>query len=335
MPNYLDGQGSSSSPASGIYGRKILGDCAGLRDGIEAGVFDVLNPANDALPRPGSKPLALHTEFAKGQANWEHAYAPNTEIVFYLMRADKGAGNMSASVGAFDNPYGNNGRPVYQNNFSQGSPSSLPMQAAEQAPQSAEFGSAVQTGPAENMQNIPTQTPMNQIAVKEKVQMLDQPVSTSAAAGPLTGLTIVEEAAVGAATQLGAAVMTPVMAAANLTKYKYSAKERTESIPASQIFFADMLQKSFNPSFDIAGPARIRGGIARGSISSLAGRMAFITNGVTNSRDMIEAINNGRIGFSTAEATLQARRLGPTALLQTTTTAPRRPYSGATTYGAA
>jgi len=40
----------------------------------------------------GSKPLALHTEFAKESAQWDKPYGAGTDIVFYLERADSGSG---------------------------------------------------------------------------------------------------------------------------------------------------------------------------------------------------------------------------------------------------
>lgn len=47
----------------------------------------------------GSKPKALHTEYAKTSANWEKPYGSGTDIVFYLQRADEGSNNGSASAG--------------------------------------------------------------------------------------------------------------------------------------------------------------------------------------------------------------------------------------------
>ena len=38
----------------------------------------------------GSKPLALHTEYAKESANNEKPYGGGNDIVFYLQRADQG-----------------------------------------------------------------------------------------------------------------------------------------------------------------------------------------------------------------------------------------------------
>jgi hypothetical protein len=316
---------------SGVSGPKVLGDCEGLEGGLAEPFRDV---DNNFKFYNTTKPLALHTEFAGGEANFGGTpYAPNSEIVFYLMRAGGGAGG-GKQVSGFDDPYASQGRAVYQNNFSAGSPSNLPMQAGAQAPASAEFGSAVQTGPSSNMANIETQTPLNQVATKNTTDLLNQPVRTRASAGPMTGITLEQTAPIGSATQYGAEVQSAVDAAANLTEYKYSMKDRSESLPASQVLFAEVLQKSFNPSFDEATEDRIAGAIARGSLSSLAMRLAAAAYGVTTTRDLIEGINNGRLGLSSPAATAQARRLGPETLLETTTAPPQRPYSGATTYGA-
>ena len=37
----------------------------------------------------GSKPKALHTEYASGEASWQKPYGSGTDIVFYMVRADK------------------------------------------------------------------------------------------------------------------------------------------------------------------------------------------------------------------------------------------------------
>ncbi|NDB65942.1 MAG: hypothetical protein EB168_09800, partial [Euryarchaeota archaeon] len=50
---------------------------------------------------PGSKPNALHTEYASGAAEWPKPYG-SQDIVFYLMRADMGtpaSANTPASAG--------------------------------------------------------------------------------------------------------------------------------------------------------------------------------------------------------------------------------------------
>ena len=40
----------------------------------------------------GSKPKALHTEYAKEDADQEKPYGAGNDIVFYLQRADQGSG---------------------------------------------------------------------------------------------------------------------------------------------------------------------------------------------------------------------------------------------------
>jgi len=50
----------------------------------------------------GTKPKALHTEYAKTSANWQKPYGSGTDIVFYLMRADGGSGGGSAAAGTLN-----------------------------------------------------------------------------------------------------------------------------------------------------------------------------------------------------------------------------------------
>lgn len=46
----------------------------------------------------GTRPKALHTEYAKTTAEWEKPYGAGTEIVFYLQRADSAGGGGGSSA---------------------------------------------------------------------------------------------------------------------------------------------------------------------------------------------------------------------------------------------
>jgi hypothetical protein len=87
---------------------------AGLAAGMSiiggGGVKDALGAATPALGLTGfgipgllglggTKPKALHTEYAKTSANWQKPYGSGTDIIFYLKRADQGSSEGSAGEG--------------------------------------------------------------------------------------------------------------------------------------------------------------------------------------------------------------------------------------------
>ena len=65
----------------------------------------------------GTKPLALHTEYAKEGAQFQGGfYGPGNDVVFYLVRADQGgggggmeSGELPTSEGQFVSGFGGSG----------------------------------------------------------------------------------------------------------------------------------------------------------------------------------------------------------------------------------
>ncbi len=65
---------------------------SGLSGNVSSGAISGVLPALTAVTSGGgggSKPGALHTEYATGEANWEKPYGSSTDVVFYIVRADK------------------------------------------------------------------------------------------------------------------------------------------------------------------------------------------------------------------------------------------------------
>ena len=86
MANYLAGIGTTKAIniAGGIAPGAVTGIASG-RDGFSSGMAAAL--IFGGFNR-GSKPQALHTEYAEGEANWEKPYGASSDIVFYMERAD-------------------------------------------------------------------------------------------------------------------------------------------------------------------------------------------------------------------------------------------------------
>jgi len=88
MANYLEGVDTTRSDSPVVVG----GGLENLRDsnfdninGNEARVRAMSPVAMSSSDDPGSKPMALHTEYAQGESN-EMAYTTE-DIVFYLRKA--------------------------------------------------------------------------------------------------------------------------------------------------------------------------------------------------------------------------------------------------------
>ena len=95
MANYLSIENGGQEIDSGFPGpaAEVSGS---VNNGVGSGFPG--NPANltpstgsfSALSSgSGSKPMALHTEYAENDAEWEKPYGSGTDIKFYLMRADQ------------------------------------------------------------------------------------------------------------------------------------------------------------------------------------------------------------------------------------------------------
>lgn len=84
MANYLAGLGETAAinVAGGIAPGAVTaiasgGFSSGLGSALAFGAFNA-----------GSKPQALHTEYAEGEANWVKPYGASTDILFYMTRAE-------------------------------------------------------------------------------------------------------------------------------------------------------------------------------------------------------------------------------------------------------
>ena len=72
--------GQNSGSVSGGLGSGF--SASGTIDGVSFSLGNVFGEGG------GSKPMALHTERALDEAEWDRPYGSGTDIEFYLMRAD-------------------------------------------------------------------------------------------------------------------------------------------------------------------------------------------------------------------------------------------------------
>jgi len=302
VSNYLAGINAAASIATSFTGPS---SSAAISAGVAA--LGALTGGLGGLGgAAGTKPKALHTEFASGEANWEKPYGSNTDIVFYMVRADKGAGSVSSDSGIFT-PGGTAAFKVGPG-----------LGVAENVGPEGQgiFGAASQTG-----FSVPAtvQSPLSQVATFNTMDKIGAVTGTTQGlAGPLTGLKTNMSAPVGKLSQTFARLGSTASSVTNLTQSVGSLMSPRLSNSSSLSFFTDVLTKSFAPGFDVSSATRtaeqISSAISNGSISDLSTMMSIATGGVTTSKQLIEGINKGLIGFTTQGSGAQANRLGPQGL---------------------
>ena len=310
MSNYLAGINAAASIATSFTGPS---SSAAISAGVAAlGALGALTGGLGGFGgAAGTKPEALHTEFASGEANWEKPYGSNTDIVFYMVRADKGAGSVSFDSGI---------------STSDGWAAAFKVDPglgiAENAGLEGQgfFSAASQTG-----LSFPTdlQSPLNQVATlstMDKIGNFANGVSrvvgvAQGLAGPLTGLGVNMETPLGSPSQTFSTIGSTASSVANITQSVGSLQAPRLGNASSTEFFQNVITQSFAPGAAIGSVTRtaeqISGAIANGSISDLSTAMSIASGGVTTSKQLIEGINKGLIGFTTQGSGAQANRLGP------------------------
>lgn len=277
MANYLDGLVNTNRTNSGS-------SSAGL---AARGIAAVTSIVSGTL---GSKPKALHTEYASGEANWQKPYGSGTDIVFYMVRAG-GSGGKNPGAGSL------------------GSSNLGGLEAV-----GAIFGAAVQTGLSFLGGNV--QSSLSQVAVGTAMSKLSKSVGKSKGlAGPLTGLVTGATAKIGGTSQAFALSDSTAESVSNITQTVGSLETPRLSNVASQRFFQDTLDRSFAPDQVFAKGSRtsadILSSMNTGAVSDLSTMLASASGGVTTSTQFIEGINEGLIGFSTGSSNAESQRLGP------------------------
>ena len=256
----------------------------------------------------GSKPKALHTEHASGEANWQKPYGSNTDIIFYLQRADVGAPGTEATSSSGSTP----NSPSRDRVISPGTQETLNAQGDVSGGGSAMFAATTQTG--SNLTNN-VQTSLNQVAANVTVSGLQNaPGRTPGLAGPLTGLTTAEAVMVGATSQTFASYGSSQQNIENTLQAVNSLQALRLSEASSEAYFSFILETSFTGSPTAPGTKsadKIMASFDSGSRSDLAVGLARASGGVTTSKQLIEGINKGIIGFSSPGSKAEAERLGP------------------------
>jgi len=260
----------------------------------------------------GSKPQALHTEYAAGSAQWAKPYGSGTDVVFYLQRADGGTTAASgtpasAGTGALPNAVG-------------GSAPSLTGEPTRigGGVEVARVRADILAGPG-----LPNslQSPLNQVATASKLgQATNGAFSTNKGlAGPLTGLTPNLYIEPGGTSQALITMTSTQEAVFSITGSSLAFTQRpVRSLPGSEGFFSKTLRKSFAPDDQekIGSVESIANALNRAPTAELSAQMAIVTGGIAATDDLVESINYSSVGYTSKSSSAQASKMSPQRFMQ-------------------
>lgn len=340
MPNYLDGVPAGSEagvytvvdsnsglyvvdPAQGefandqSYLQPVGGDNWGLKDDSRylnkpPGKWGIQND-NSGLQRvggmwglqgPGSKPPALNTEYAMSEAEWDEAY--HGDVVFYMVRADQGNDPLDVDEDN-DNDYDVQGR--------SGSGKSLGTEnGGSSMNNAAKSSSNVQTGPVSPKG---VQTSVNQVAVGSVLsETVPMATPRKSLAGPLTGMDRNKEVPASAKSHASVIRQTLNQSVQNITQVveSLSSDAIVKSFPASERYFYETLLASYDPDIELGmtrDAEEIGTMLERGPLADFSIDLAIASGGIRSTRNLIEAINLGDVGYTSDASTTQSERYGP------------------------
>lgn len=238
---------------------------------------------------PGSKPVALHTEYAQ-DGNDDRAYGTQ-DVVFYLMRADA-----DAPSDGFGDP--SDGGQNYT--WSEQQNAMVPIEPGGGSGPKADNGS-VQSG-------------ANQIgagrAVKELGDVKGGPMA------PMSGFDVEEEEPLGRWSQNAAFNVDVATSVRNALKTVPSLGSEVvvKGLASSERMFNRMLLNGFVPLNDLNQQRtgdQILETLDRPITAELAFLLARETDGMTKLKDVVSAVNNGEIGAVTSKSRAYQERISP------------------------
>ena len=254
-------------------------------DGPLAGLVGSIGGIN------GTKPGALHTEFAAGSANWTKPYGAGTDITFYLMRAGGGEGATGEAAVLGDDPFG------------AASLGGNPLNSAIDATVPADIVAGA--GLPDGMSSA-----VNQVASASTIaSSVGSIASVPSLVGPMTGLNESLSMATDLFTSATAVVTNPtsanVFSALGSTAAIGGLSNTVDnSMAASEAFFNETLNEAFNSGDEILGLAKV-------PTSEFSTLLASTTGGITSTTDFIASMNSGSLGFTSTSSAAEAERTGP------------------------
>ena len=249
---------------------------------------------------PGSKPEALHTEYA-GEGAGGPAYGTQ-DLVFYLVRCGSDPDGSGQSLGddgvsgiASDQNIGDYG---FANEVWDDSSSSL-----------VPIGKNGSTGP--NPDNGQLQSGMNQFAMTGQ----GTGKSVGGPMAPIGGFSIADSIPLGEFTQNAAKLSDIQLSLINATRRveELSNKVVNLSMGGSEKLFSKIIQNCFDPDVNLSTERtsdQILETLERPPVAELAVMFASLSGGLITGRDVVESVNEGRGGFITRKSRAFQSRFG-------------------------
>ena len=253
---------------------------------------------------PGSKPAALHTEFAEGDSASDRAYGTQ-DVVFYIQKAGGGGGGDGDT---FEDVYGGFSKETSGSDFG----STSPEFGGDSTYSDQSYWDKVPSGSADGTSG--GQTAPGQIAAKSVAPPIFP--NQGALLGTLTGHFETKdlEVGLGETTQNGSSLdgrdrllLKAIGSVPNLEKDLI-----LTGIGASEKMFAGMLNKAFTPEENLDGPRtpeQIRKTLSRASSAELSVQLARATGGVRSVSDLTMLINEGTVGLTSQKTRAIQSRL--------------------------
>ena len=271
--NNVDNNPSINNPGASTNPYGVLG--FGLMSGIGL--------------RGGSKPAALHTEYADDGDDGP-AYG-SQDIVFYLERADKDSNDPTGDALTEEEAQG-----------------------AEQIGQNATIGLDGSTGP--NADSGQLQSGANQIGAGSFAAnggLVDSVEGSQMA--PIVGMSIDDEEDLGRFTQNAGASVDVGRSVSNAVRSVENLDLNTlnTSLASSEIMFTNILARNFAFGEDLSGVRSddtILNTLNRPAFSELSFLLARASGGRARVKDVVRAVNDGQIGLVSGKSRAYQQRLG-------------------------
>lgn len=248
---------------------------------------------------PGTKPEALHTEFA-GESTGGPAYGTQ-DLVFYLERCGSGGGGGGSSY-SVDSRMG-----FFEPDVEPGAGRARVWDDSSSS--MVPIGANGRSGPVPDSGQL--QSGMNQIALGR----MGLGSTTGGPMAPFSGFDIDGQEDLGEITQHSPKFSDIDVSLVNAVKRVKELSQSLENfgLGSSEKLFSGVLNENFNPGFDyttIRTDEDILDTFSRSATSELSFLLARETRGRIRNRDIVTAINDGKLGRLTQKSRSFQSRMG-------------------------
>lgn len=252
---------------------------------------------------PGSKPLALHTEYAEEEDTQDRAYGTQ-DLVFYLLRADSDEGD-SGGESLFSKE---------EENFGLGDTAYTGKVWEDSSNSFVPVGADGATGP--NPDNGSVQSGAQQVGMGGVGRSLGGTNPGGYSMGPMSGMDYNDEEELGAISQNASMSVDIGESVRNAIRSVPSLESQVTNLgmASSEKMFNGILRRNYHrESLDEeqGTEENILSALDRPPTAELAFLLARASGGVTRVRDLAARVNDGTLGVVTPKSRAFQERMGP------------------------